>query len=88
MNNNAIYQNDSATRHNLFRLGLIRVVVIIGQGMALAYFSWIKPIDLQASSISIVLAIYASVTIATANRGRLNIPINDREFFAHLIPQI
>jgi two-component system sensor histidine kinase RegB len=88
MNNNAIYQNDSATRHNLFRLGLIRVVVIIGQGMALAYFTWIKPIDLQASSISLVLAIYASVTIATANRGRLNVPITDREFFVHLLVDI
>ena len=85
---NSIYQDNSASRHNLFRLGLIRAIVIFGQGIALAYFSWIKPIDLQASSITLVLAIYASVTIATANRGRINIPITDREFFVHLLVDI
>ncbi|MGB2106048.1 MAG: ATP-binding protein [Porticoccaceae bacterium] len=88
MNNIAFYEDDSASRQNLFRLGLIRAVVIIGQAMALAYFSWIKPINLPVISIAVVLAIYASVTIATANRGRVNIPITDREFFIHLLVDI
>ncbi|MDG2018277.1 MAG: ATP-binding protein [Porticoccaceae bacterium] len=88
MKNDANYQADSASRHNLKRLGLIRAVVLLGQGLALVYFSLFKPIDLPTSSIAWVLAIYASVTIATANRGRVNIPITDREFFVHLLVDI
>jgi len=88
MKNNGNYQDDSASRHNLFRLGLIRTVVITGQGLALAYFSLINPIGLPTSTIALVLAIYASITIATANRGRVNIPITNREFFLHLLVDI
>ena len=46
MKNDANYRTDLASRHNLFRLGLIRAVVITGQGLALAYFSLINPIDI------------------------------------------
>jgi two-component system sensor histidine kinase RegB len=88
MENDSTYRADSASRHNLFRLGLIRAVVLIGQGLALAYFSLIEPIDIPVSSIALVLAIYASVTIATANRGRINIPITGKEFFVHLLVDI
>ena len=88
MKNTANYQADSASRHNLFRLGLIRAVVLLGQGLALLYFTFFKPIDLPTSSIALVLAIYASITIATANRGRVNIPITNREFFVHLLVDI
>lgn len=88
MENDSTYRADSASRHNLFRLGLIRAVVLIGQGLALAYFSLIEPIDIPASSIALVLAIYASVTIATANRSRINIPITGKEFFVHLLVDI
>ena len=88
MKNNGNYQDDSASRHNLFRLGLIRTVVITGQGLALAYFSLINPIGLPTSTIALVLAIYASITIATANRERVNIPITNREFFVHLLVDI
>jgi two-component system sensor histidine kinase RegB len=88
MESNGNYQDDSASRHNLFRLGLIRTVVITGQGLALAYFSLINPIGLPTSTIALVLAIYASITIATANRGRVNIPITNREFFVHLLVDI
>jgi two-component system sensor histidine kinase RegB len=88
MENDSSYRADSASRHNLFRLGLIRAVVLIGQGLALAYFSLIDPIDIPVSSIALVLAIYASVTIATANRGRINIPITGKEFFVHLLVDI
>ena len=88
MKNNGNYQDDSASRHNLFRLGLIRTVVITGQGLALAYFSLINPIGLPTSTIALVLALYASITIATANRWRVNIPITNREFFVHLLVDI
>lgn len=88
MENDSTYRADSASRHNLFRLGLIRAVVLIGQGLALAYFSLIDPIDIPVSSIALVLAIYASVTIATANRSRINIPITGKEFFVHLLVDI
>ena len=84
----AFNQADSASRQNLFRLGLIRAVVLAGQALALVYFSFFKPIDLPSSEIALVLAIYASVTIATANRGRINIPIGNKEFFVHLLVDI
>ena len=84
----AFNQADSASRQNLFRLGLIRAVVLAGQALALVYFSFFKPIDLPSSEIAWVLAIYASVTIATANRGRVNIPIGNKEFFVHLLVDI
>ena len=88
MKNTSSYQADSASRHNLFRLGLIRAVVLLGQGLALLYFTFFKPIDLPTNSIALVLAIYASVTIATANRSRVNIAITDREFLLHLLVDI
>ena len=88
MINNVNYQADSAARHNLSRLGLIRAVVILGQGLALVYFSFFKPIGLPTFSIALVLAIYASITVATANRGRVTAVITDKEFFVHLLVDI
>ena len=88
MRNDAALQADLASRQNLFRLGLIRAVVLAGQALALVYFSFFKPIELPSSEIALVLAIYASVTIATANRGRVNIPIGNNEFFIHLLVDI
>jgi two-component system sensor histidine kinase RegB len=88
MINDAFNQTDSASRQNLFRLGLIRAVVLVGQALALFYFSFLKPIDLPSSEIALVLAIYASVTIATAKRISINIPIGNKEFFVHLLVDI
>jgi len=88
MKNDAIYQADSAARQNLLRLGLIRTVVLIGQGLALLYFSAFKPIGLPTNAIAFVLAIYACVTIATAKRRRIAVSITDREFFFHLLVDI
>ena len=39
-------------------------------------------------SIALVLAIYASITVATANRGRVTAAITDKEFFVHLLVDI
>ena len=78
----------TAIHHNLYRLGLIRAVVIIGQCLALIYFTIFKPLGLATTEIAWVLAIYASISIATANRSRLKIPITNKEFFIHLLVDI
>ena len=88
MHNQQPYQTHTTARQNLYRLGLIRAVVLLGQFVALMYFSYFKPIGLPTGSIAIVLAIYASVTAATMYRSRLNIPIADGEFFIHLLVDI
>jgi len=78
----------TAIHHNLYRLGLIRAVVIIGQCLALIYFTVFKPLGLATTEIAWVLAIYASISIATAKRSRLKIPITNKEFFIHLLVDI
>lgn len=88
MNLDSQYTLESAIRHNLYRLGLIRAVVIFGQCLALIYFTAVKPLGLASAEIAWVLAIYASISVATANRGRLKIPITNKEFFIHLLVDI
>ena len=75
MSPNNKYQLESAIHHNLFRLGLIRAVVVLGQCLGLIYFSVFKPLGLATTEIALVLAIYTSISIATAKRSRLKIPI-------------
>ena len=82
------YPLESAIHHNLYRLGLIRAVVIFGQCLALIYFTAFKPLGLAAAEIAWVLAIYASISVATANRGRFKITITNKEFFIHLLVDI
>ena len=81
-------QTYSAARQNLFRLSLIRGVALIGQVLALIYFTAINPIGLPANAIALVLTIYASVTVATWQRSRMQVPIADHEFFIHLLADI
>lgn len=81
-------QTGSAARQNLFRLSLIRGVALIGQVLALIYFTAINPIGLPANVIALVLAIYASVTVATWQRSRMPVPIADNEIFIHLLADI
>lgn len=81
-------QTYSAARQNLSRLSLIRGVALIGQILALIYFTAINPIGLPANAIALVLAIYASVTVATWQRSRMQVPIADNEFFIHLLADI
>ena len=82
------YPLESAIHHNLYRLSLIRAVVIFGQCLALIYFTTFKPLGLAAAEIAWVLAIYASISVATANRGRFKITITNKEFFIHLLVDI
>jgi two-component system sensor histidine kinase RegB len=88
MPNHEIYQTHTTARQNLYRLGLIRAVVLLGQVLALVYFSYFNPIGLPTTSIGLVLAIYTSVTIATLYRSRLGVPVADMEFFIHLLVDI
>jgi two-component system sensor histidine kinase RegB len=82
------YPLESAIHHNLYRLSLIRAMVIFGQCLALIYFTTFKPLGLAAAEIAWVLAIYASISVATANRGRFKITITNKEFFIHLLVDI
>lgn len=88
MNEDGIYQTHLAARQNLSRLSVIRGVALLGQLLALVFFTAINPIGLPANAIALVLAIYASVTMAGWLRSRLTIPITDREFFIHLLADI
>lgn len=81
-------QTHLTSRENLYRLSLIRCVVLLGQFLALIYFSWFKPIGLPITSIAVVLAIYTSVTVAILRRSIHRVPITDREFFFHLLTDI
>jgi two-component system sensor histidine kinase RegB len=81
-------QTQSAARQNLYRLSSIRAVALLGQIVALIYFTLISPIGLPATAIAVILAVYASVTAATWQRSRMQMPITDNEFFGHLLADI
>jgi two-component system sensor histidine kinase RegB len=81
-------QINSAARQNLYRLSAIRAVALLGQIIALIYFSLISPIGLPTTAIALVLAVYASITAATWQRSRMQVPITDNEFFIHLLADI
>ena len=88
MTKDAYQQTSSAVRQNLIRLSSIRAVALLGQVAALIYFTQISPIGLPATAITLILAVYASVTAATWQRSRMQVPITDNEFFVHLLTDI
>jgi len=88
MTKDAYQQTSSAARQNLIRLSSIRAVALLGQIVALIYFTQISPIGLPATAITLILAVYASVTAATWQRSRMQVPITDNEFFVHLLTDI
>lgn len=77
-----------AVTQNLQRLNLIRALVLLGQLVGLSYFSLIKPIGLPWASLIMVMAIYASITVASQLRSRRAPAITDQEFFIHLLVDI
>ena len=83
-----IYQTHITALQNLQGLSLIRGLALVGQALALAYFSLIKPIDLPVVAISLVLSIYGAITAATWVRSKKPVPIVDNEFFIHLLVDI
>jgi two-component system sensor histidine kinase RegB len=88
MNNDPSYQTYLTAQTNLQRLSFIRGVALLGQWLALAFFSVVKPIGLPVMAIAIILAIYTAITVATWLRSRTSVPIVDREFFSHLLIDI
>lgn len=80
--------NNAATRENLYVLSLIRGVALLGQVLALTYFTWAQPIGLPVTAIVFVLSVYASLTAAIWVRSRRAVPIGDTEFFIHLLADI
>ena len=88
MTEHGIYQTHLTARQNLNRLSIIRGVALLGQLLALVFFTSINPIGLPTEAVALVLAIYASVTVAGWLRSRLSIPITQREFFIHLLADI
>lgn len=79
---------ESAAQQNLYRLSLIRGVALLGQFIGLGYFSILDPIGLPVAAIGLILAVYGSITAATFQRSRMDIPITDREFSIHLLVDI
>ena len=88
MKNDYTYQTIATARQNLQRLSFIRGLALLGQFVALIFFSFINPIGLPIVAISVVLSVYAALTVSTWLRSRLPLPIVDQEFFAHLIIDI
>ena len=80
--------NNNATRENLYVLSLIRGVALLGQVLALIYFTWVQPIGLPVAEIAFVLSVYGSLTAAIWVRSRRAVPIGDKEFFVHLLADI
>ena len=80
--------NNAATRENLYVLSLIRGVALLGQVLALIYFTYVQPIGLPVTEIAFVLSVYGSLTAAIWIRSRRAVPIGDREFFVHLLADI
>lgn len=80
--------NSAATRENLYVLSLIRGVALLGQMLALIFFTWIQPIGLPVAEIAFVLSVYASLTAAIWVRSRRAVPIGETEFFIHLLADI
>jgi len=80
--------NNAATRENLYVLSLIRGVALLGQVLALTYFTWVQPIGLPVTEIAFVLSVYASLTAAIWVRSRRAVPIGNTEFFIHLLADI
>ena len=88
MNPDQSYQTYLTAQKNLQRLGIIRGVALLGQWLALFFFSYIQPIDLPVSALTTVLSIYTAITAATWLRGRTRVPVADREFCVHLLIDI
>ena len=88
MSNALLNLTQLTSRENLYRLSLIRGVVLLGQLVALIYFTQIYPIGLSITSISSVLGIYAVICIAILRRSILDVAISDLEFFFHLMVDI
>ncbi|MEW6313981.1 MAG: ATP-binding protein [Pseudomonadota bacterium] len=76
---------DSPLRKNLRRLMVLRMLVVLGQGMTLAaVYHWLE-LSLPYASMLAVVTILALLNFLTALRLRKPWPVGDAEFFAQLL---
>lgn len=78
----------SAARQNLRQLSIIRNIALGGQLLALLFFSQIQAIGLPVNILSVILAFYALIIIATWWRSFQKPAITEPEFFGHLFMDI
>ena len=78
----------SAARQNLRQLSIIRNIALGGQLLALLFFSQLQDIGLPVTILSIILAFYALVIVATWWRSFQKPAITEPEFFGHLLMDI
>ena len=78
----------SAARQNLRQLSIIRNIALGGQLLALLFFSQIQTIGLPVNVLSVILAFYALIIIATWWRSFQKPAITEPEFFGHLLMDI
>ena len=78
----------SAARQNLRQLSIIRNIALGGQLLALLFFSQIQTIGLPVNILSVILAFYALIIIATWWRSFQKPAITEPEFFGHLLMDI
>jgi two-component system sensor histidine kinase RegB len=78
-------QSSLSARNNLRDLSIIRVSLICVQALALAMFSQFYRIGLPVEALCWVLSGYSVVAVFSWQRTRQVKPINDFEFFLHLL---
>ena len=79
---------NSAARHNLRQLSVIRNIALGGQLLALLFFSQIRDIGLPVLVLGAILALYALVIATTWWRTFRFPAITELEFFCHLLVDI
>ena len=79
---------NSAARHNLRQLSVIRNIALGGQLLALLFFSQIQDIGLPVLVLGAILALYALVIATTWWRTFRYPAITELEFFCHLLVDI
>jgi len=76
----------SASHQNLWRLTLIRILVLLAQAASVgfAYFSDLLPSPLPWTALWLTLAASATLCALTAFRLRFSLPVSEREYAAQL----
>ncbi|OUS09437.1 hypothetical protein A9Q89_13055 [Gammaproteobacteria bacterium 53_120_T64] len=78
----------SAARQNLRRLANIRYIALVGQILALYYFTWVYPLGLPIGVISGLVIAFAIINVLTQWRSHWSKAISEKEFGAHLLVDI
>ncbi|MGK0443046.1 MAG: two-component system sensor histidine kinase RegB [Pseudohongiellaceae bacterium] len=87
MSSKTLSLTPSAT--NLLRLNIIRMIVLCGIGIALAYIHLQGQQDLrQYFSHSLIACLYTLIALFTQYRIRLSWPVTDAEYFLHLFTDV